>query len=123
MIAQKFRSMDNRMNVWLEDIIVSIDEIFGFLPENRDFFDYKRDIKTKKAVERNIEIIGEAINRIAKLKESDVEIKNAKKIIGTRNRIAHEYDSISDEVIWTIIIHELRALRKEIQTYIDKYQR
>lgn len=123
MIAQKFRSMDNRMNVWLEDIIVSIDEIFGFLPENRDFFDYKRDIKTKKAVERNIEIIGEAINRIAKLKESDVEIKNAKKIIGTRNRIAHEYDSISDEVIWTIIIHELPALRKEIQTYIDKYQR
>ena len=122
MIAQKFRSMDNRMNVWLEDIIVSIDEIFGFLPENRDFFDYKRDIKTKKAVERNIEIIGEAINRIAKLKESDVEIKNAKKIIGTRNRIAHEYDSISDEVIWTIIIHELPALRKEIQTYIDKYQ-
>ncbi len=123
MIAQKFRSMDNRMNVWLEDIIVSIDEIFGFLPENRDFFDYKRDIKTKKAVERNIEIIGEAINRIAKLKESDVEIKNAKKIIGTRNRIAHEYDSISDEVIWTIIIRELPALRKEIQTYIDKYQR
>ena len=122
MIAQKFRSMDNRMNVWLEDIIVSIDEIFGFLPEKRDFFDYKRDIKTKKAVERNIEIIGEAINRIAKLKESDVEIKNAKKIIGTRNRIAHEYDSISDEVIWTIIIHELPALRKEIQTYIDKYQ-
>ena len=122
MIAQKFRSMDNRMNVWLEDIIVSIDEIFGFLPENRDFFDYKRDIKTKKAVERNIEIIGEAINRIAKLKESDVEIKNAKKIIGTRNRIAHEYDSISDEVIWTIIIRELPALRKEIQTYIDKYQ-
>lgn len=122
MIAQKFRSMDNRMNVWLEDIIVSIDEIFGFLPEKRDFFDYKRDIKTKKAVERNIEIIGEAINRIAKLKESDVEIKNAKKIIGTRNRIAHEYDSISDEVIWTIIIRELPALRKEIQTYIDKYQ-
>jgi uncharacterized protein with HEPN domain len=71
-------------------------------------------LKTKKAVERNIEIIGEAINRISKYKHSEIEIKNAQKIIGTRNRIAHEYDSISDEVIWTIIIKELPELKKEI---------
>lgn len=69
-------------------------------------------MKTKKAVERNIEIIGEAINRISKYKYSEIEIKNAQKIIGTRNRIAHEYDSISDEVIWTIIIKELPELKK-----------
>jgi uncharacterized protein with HEPN domain len=59
----------------------------------------KKDLKTKKAVERNIEIIGEAINRISRHKNSNLEIKNAQKIIGTRNRIAHEYDYISDEVI------------------------
>ncbi|WP_354667436.1 HepT-like ribonuclease domain-containing protein [Pseudotamlana agarivorans] len=51
-----------------------------------------------------MEIIGEAINRILQYKYSDITINNAKKIIGTRNRIAHEYDSISDEVIWTIIL-------------------
>lgn len=49
--------MDNRTNAWLEDILRCIDEIFEFLPEKRDFFGYQRDIKTKKAVERNIEII------------------------------------------------------------------
>lgn len=106
--------MDNRINAWLEDILRSIDEIFDFLPNKRDFFEYKKDIKTKKAVERNIEIIGEAVNRISKYKYSEIKIQNAKKIIGTRNRIAHEYDSISDEIIWTIIIKELPELKKEI---------
>ncbi|SFU12265.1 Uncharacterized conserved protein, contains HEPN domain [Algoriphagus locisalis] len=106
--------MDNKVSAWLEDINRSIDEIFEFLPEKRDFFEYQSDLKTKKAVERNIEIIGEAINRISKNKSSQFEIKNAQKIIGTRNRIAHEYDNISDELIWTIIIRELPKLKKEV---------
>ncbi len=54
--------MDKRINAWLEDIIRSIDEIFEFLPEKGDFIGYKKDLKTKKAIERNIEIIGEAVN-------------------------------------------------------------
>ena len=113
--------MDKRISAWLEDIIKSIDEIVEFLPEKRDFFEYEKDLKTRKAVERNIEIIGEAINRIVKHKESDFQIYNAQKIIGTRNRIAHEYDSISDEVIWTIIIRELPELRKEIQSIVENH--
>lgn len=113
--------MDNRVNAWLEDIIKSIDEIFDFLPEKKNFFEYQKDLKTKKAVERNIEIIGEAINRIVKYKESDFQINNAQKIIGTRNRIAHEYVSISDEVIWTIIIRELPELKKEIMSIGEKH--
>ena len=113
--------MDNRVNSWFEDVIKSINEIFEFLPEKRDFFEYQKDIKTKKAVERNIEIIGEAINRILKHKDSDFEINNAQKIIGTRNRIAHEYDSISDEVIWTIIIRELPKLKEEVEKILKKH--
>jgi len=108
--------MDNRINAWLEDIERSIDEIFDFLPERKNFFEYQKDLKTKKAIERNIEIIGEAINRISRYKDAKIEIKNAQKIIGTRNRIAHEYDHISDEVIWTIVIKELPALKIEINT-------
>lgn len=111
--------MDNRINAWFEDIIKSIDEIFEFLPEKRDFTEYQKDLKTKKAVERNVEIIGEAINRIDKHKETDFQIVNAQKIISTRNRIAHEYDNISDEVIWTIIIRELPELKKEIQNIVE----
>lgn len=113
--------MDNRVNSWLEDVERSIDEIYDFLPEKRDFFEYQKDLKTKKAVERNIEIIGEAINRILKYEHTEIEIRNAQKIIGTRNRIAHEYDSISDEVIWTIIIKELPELKKEVNELKNKH--
>lgn len=106
--------MDNKINAWLEDILRSIDEIFDFLPEKKDFFEFQKDLKTKKAVERNIEIIGEAVNRITNYKNTKIEIQNARQIIGTRNRIAHEYDNISDEVIWTIIVRELPKLKEEI---------
>jgi len=106
--------MDNKVNAWLEDIVRSIDEIFDFLPEKRDFFEFQKDLKTKKAVERNIEIIGEAVNRITNYKNANIEIQNARQITGTRNRIAHEYDNISDEVIWTIIVRELPKLKREI---------
>ena len=112
--------MDSKVNAWFEDIIKSIDEIFTFLPEKRDFTEYQNDLKTKRAVERNIEIIGEGINRVMKHKDSDFKIKNAQKIIGTRNRIAHEYDSISDEIIWTIVTRELPRLREELQHLLKK---
>ncbi len=108
----------HRINTWLEDISRSIDEIFEFLPDKKDFHKYKKDIKTKKAIERNIEIIGEAINRILKHTGSDIEIKNASRIVGTRNRIAHEYDNISDEIIWAIVLRELPKLKEEIETLI-----
>jgi len=98
----------------LRTLLRSIDEIFDFLPEKRDFFEFQKDLKTKKAVERNIEIIGEAVNRITNYKKAKIEIQNARQIIGTRNRIAHEYDNISDEVIWTIIVRELPKLKEEI---------
>jgi uncharacterized protein with HEPN domain len=58
--------MDNRINAWLEDIERCIEEIFDFLPVENNFFEYQKDLKTKKAVERNLEIIGEAVNRIQK---------------------------------------------------------
>jgi uncharacterized protein with HEPN domain len=106
--------MDNKVNAWLEDILRSIDEIFEFIAEKQDFSEFKEDLKTKKAVERNIEIIGEAINRITNYKNTEIEIQNARQIVGTRNRIVHEYDNISDEIIWTIIVRELPKLKKEI---------
>jgi uncharacterized protein with HEPN domain len=59
--------MDIRIQTWLLDILQCVDEINLFLGENRDFIVYKKDLKTKKAVERNIEIIGEAVSRILKI--------------------------------------------------------
>jgi uncharacterized protein with HEPN domain len=106
--------MDDEIKTWLYDILQSIDEIEGyFAGKPRKFEEYIEDIKTKRAVERNIEIIGEATNRILK-SNKDFELTNAKLIIGTRNRIAHGYDRISDDLIWSIVINHLAKLKAEI---------
>lgn len=111
--------MDIKIQSWLLDIKVCIDEIYEFLGEHRDFMEYKSNLKTKKAVERNLEIIGEAMNRILKV-DYDFPIENAKNIIGTRNRIIHSYDNISDEVIWTIVVRELPLLKKQIEDLTEE---
>jgi len=80
-------------------IIYAIEEIEHFLPQGQRIFEeYKNDLKTKRAVERNLEIIGEATNRIL-IKDSNFEISHSRKVISLRNRIIHGYDVISDELI------------------------
>ena len=110
--------MDREIKTWLFDIFNSIEEIEQFLPQGQSLFDdYKNDLKTKRAVERNLEIIGEAINRILD-KDSKFEISNSRKIIGLRNRIIHGYDVISDELIWGILINDLPKLKSEISIFL-----
>jgi uncharacterized protein with HEPN domain len=110
--------MDREINSWLFDIMKAIEEIDQFLPQgHRVFEDYTKDIKTKRAVERNLEIIGEAFNRILS-KDSDFQISNSRKIISLRNRIIHGYDVISDELIWGILINDLPKLKSEISEYL-----
>lgn len=110
--------MDIRIQACLIDILQCIDEINLFLGERRDFKVYLSDLKTKKAVERNLEIIGEAVYRILKV-DPDFQIQNSKHIIGTRNRIIHSYDNISDEIIWTIVCRELPDLKIQIEEILS----
>jgi uncharacterized protein with HEPN domain len=105
--------MEKEVQAWLEDIRQAIDEIDEFLPVRRDFFEFKRDLKTRKAVERNIEIIGETVKRILE-RSPEIEISNARKIVDTRNRIIHGYDSVSEDIIWAIVTNDLKSLRKEV---------
>ncbi len=110
--------MDREIKAWLFDIQNSIEEIEMFLPEGQRVFEnYQNDLKTKRAIERNLEIIGEATNRIL-TKDSDFEISHSRKIISLRNRIIHGYDVISDELIWGIIINDIPKLKSEISAYL-----
>ena len=105
--------MQVEIKVWLENIEKAISEINEFIPESRNFLEFTKDVKTKRAVERNIEIIGEAMSRILKV-HPDILISDTRKIVDTRNRIVHGYDSVSDDVIWLIVIRYLPVLAKEI---------
>ena len=111
--------MVDRIIASLYDILNSIEEIESFFNGGTmEFSNYKNDIKTKRAVERNIEIIGEAVNRILK-ENPNFQIENARNIIGTRNKIIHSYDNISDEMIWSIVINNLPKLKIEIKSKFD----
>jgi hypothetical protein len=75
--------MDERILKWLYDIQFSINEIDAFFNEvEKDFFQYKSNTMLKRAVERNLEIIGEAVNRIINRDNLYTEkISNAKDAI------------------------------------------
>jgi len=75
--------------------------------------EYIADVKTKRAIERDLEIIGEAVSRILK-KDRSFKLNNAENIIGTRNRIIHGYDSVSDHMIWSIVINHIPKLKVEV---------
>ena|SRR5688572_16651755 len=110
--------MDNEIKTWLKDIEQAIGEINSFLPDVKNFRDFQNDLKTKRAVERNIEIIGEAMSRILKV-EPNIKISSTRKIVDTRNRISHGYDSVSEDIIWGIVIRNLPELEKEVKELLS----
>ncbi len=112
--------MDNTTKSWLFDILSSIKEIESYFVETPKMFEiYRNDLRTKRAIERNVEIIGEAMSRILKHDEK-IEISNSRKIVDVRNRIIHGYDSVSDEVIWGIVVKNLPVLQKEIELLLGE---
>ncbi len=112
--------MDDNIKTWLYDILSSINEIESYFIETPKMFEvYQNDLRTKRAVERNIEIIGEAMNRILK-ENCKIEISNSRKIVDVRNRIIHGYDSVSDDVIWGIVVKNLPVLQKQVEILLNE---
>ncbi|MBK6833600.1 MAG: DUF86 domain-containing protein [Bacteroidetes bacterium] len=112
--------MEHNIKTWLYDILQSINEIDSYYENKpRVFNEYVSDIKTKRAVERDLEIIGEAVNRIMK-SNPNFKLENAEKIVGTRNRIIHGYDKISDDLIWSIVINHLPKLKEEVSVLLKE---
>ena len=112
--------MEDRVKKWLFDIKSSIEEIENYFEtEKRDFIQFQQNVMLKRAIERDLEIIGEAVNRILKV-DNSIQISNAKKIVGLRNQIIHAYDNIVDEVIWGIVVNHLPLLKTEIEELLKK---
>lgn len=106
--------MKREVKKCLFDIKVSIDSIFEYLGGNRDFFEYQKNKLLRRGVEREIEIIGEAMSRILKI-DPNFNITNARQIVDTRNWVIHGYDKVDDVVVWGIISNHLPNLKKEIE--------
>ena len=97
----------------LEDIVESIEKIENYAVDlDKDGF--FKDEKTIDAVVRNLEIIGEAANRLPVDFTSQHQGTEWRRIIGLRHRIVHDYFGIDLEIIWEIIKNELGPLKQEM---------
>ncbi len=95
----------------IESIISEIEIIKSKLDNN--YLNFKHDFILRRAVERDLEIIGEAVKKIVEI-NSEIKISSSNKIIGLRNIISHAYDSVEPELIWGIIQKDIPILKNEI---------
>jgi len=106
--------MDKYVATYLFDILNSIDEINEYIRANRTYEYYCNSKISQRAIERNLEIIGEAMNRILRI-DKNIPIQNAKEIIDTRNKISHGYEQVNHAIIWGIVIKHLPVLKSEVE--------
>ena len=106
--------MDDLTKKHLYDVLTAIGEIEGFFGGRPKLFDdFCGNLCLRRAVERNIEIIGEAMNRILKA-DRDIAITDSRKIVDARNYIIHGYDSLSADILWSMVVNHLPRLKDEV---------
>jgi len=104
---------DQRAYLW--DVLNSIDLIQQFIG-NRTLSDYSQDPMLRAAVERQFEIVGEALAQLSRrFPKIGSRISRCSEIIAFRNRLIHGYSFVSDPVIWSVIETDLPVLRTEAQ--------
>ena len=109
--------MEVEVKKFLFDIKIAIESIESYLGETRNFNNYLNDKMLRRAVEREFEIIGEAMSRIEKI-DSNVKISSKKQIVNLRNRVIHGYDKIDNQIIWGTIVRHLPTLKEEIDSIL-----
>lgn len=113
--------MDRKVLKYLNDILNSINEIESYFVDTpRRFDDYCNNQMLRRAIQMDIAIIGEATNQLLKL-QPVIQISNARKIVDTRNFVIHGYDSVSDDMIWAIVINHIPLLKEEILALINTF--
>ena len=95
----------------IESLIEELEKVISL--HSRDYTKFSSNFMAVRTVERDLEIIGEAVR---KLKESapHLKISSYKQIIGLRNMIVHAYDSIDPTTLWRILLKDLPVLKEEI---------
>ena len=85
------------------------------IPKKYDMF--VNNLLLRRGIERNIEIIGETMSRILRTNDT-VRITNARKIVDTRNYIIHGYDTLTVDILWSIVVNHLPLLKTEVENLL-----
>ncbi|MEM1221692.1 MAG: HepT-like ribonuclease domain-containing protein [Verrucomicrobiota bacterium] len=112
--------MEIEIQKWLYDAHQASQAICEFLRE-KDFEDYTSNLMLSSAVERQFEILGEALKRIRDKDEEFLEtyITGWRGAISFRNILAHGYDHIDDDIVWSIVSDDLPELIKSIEKHLN----
>jgi len=103
---------------YLSDISKAIELIEDFTKSVSDYNEFLNDLKTRSAVERQLGIIGEAVNKYDTFLPNQ-SLTNARKIVGLRNRLIHAYDAIDSSMIWAIIKNHIQPLKDEVKSLLE----
>ena len=102
-----------------EDVRLACERILEFT-KDKALSDYTCNDLLRSGVERQFEIVGEALNRFAKI-APDVanQISHHKRVISFRNILIHGYDIVEDPVVWDVITNDLPELYEQIKTMLS----
>ena len=101
----------------LSDIESAALNIDIHLDGRRVFEEFVQSITKRRAIERELEIIGEATNNLLKI-NPDFPLTAARKIVSLRNRVIHAYDNVDETIIWKVIMKDIPVLLTEVQTML-----
>lgn len=111
--------MDEYVQTYLTDVLNACIEVEQFFDGQPRLFEvFRKDQLRIRAVERNVEIMGEAINRILKI-DSNIQLPDARAIVSTRNRVIHGYDSVTPEFLWSLVINHIPRLKQDVQRLLE----
>ena len=79
---------------------------------------YVADHKTRSAVERQLAIIGEAVNHIQR-SEPGLHIEGSRSIVGMRNRLIHSYDNVDNKIVWLTLRSDLPVLMEQATRHLN----
>jgi uncharacterized protein with HEPN domain len=105
---------------YLYDLRQAADLIAQFTA-GRSFEDYTDDAMLRAAVEREFEIVGEALGRLARIDATlAARISEHRRIIAFRNILIHGYAIVDDRLVWDIVETKLPVLRREIEALLNE---
>lgn len=115
--------MPRSVLAYLSDIVTACDDVANAL-KGVDVDSCATTPMLRAAVERQSTIIGEAMNSISRMNpELATRISHARKIVGFRNLLAHDYPAIVDEAVWAITDRDVPVLREECSALIEELSR
>ncbi len=103
---------------YLHDMLEAIQQVQSYV-QGYDYEAFLQDRKTRDAVIRNLEVIGEAVRKLSRSLRARHPQVEWRAIAGFRDRLIHDYFGINYETVWQIIQDKLPSLQAELQKIIQ----